>query len=109
MAQVFMKRSEKFVFLNKKFPELDWCDLMANSSKFSSNLLAKALLMLAKKFVPQLMHRCPYSNIEFYYPNRTLPVVFCAMVPNGVYRLIAGLKRKNGDIITMFSVVSEIS
>lgn len=99
----------QFRELYKNFPEVDWCQVMKSSSKFSANIFAKATVMFCKRLIPEFIRACPFPPINLYRANQSLPFQFQVMIPSGIYRLIVLLRNKSKDVLLNASGIWEVS
>ncbi|CAG9806362.1 unnamed protein product [Chironomus riparius] len=108
-VRFFVKNSQDdYHEIFKKFPAIDWCKAMKTASSYSSNFVAKSLLLFCKKLAPELMRSCPFPVINFEKRNVTVPNVVLSLVPVGVYRIMLAFKKKNGGVMFNSSLIVHV-
>jgi hypothetical protein len=75
---------------------------------YSTNIFAKILLNVFNKIFPEFIRRCPYPPIPIEKINLTVPYIFVAMIPVGVYKGIGVVRCNRNENLLNVSLIAEV-
>lgn len=91
-----------------KAPWINWCEIMENTTKYSSIYMVKIGILFFKSKFPEIFRKCPFRSFEMHKSNLTFDNNIVAVFPAGIYNASLILKYKNDVILFEFGFIVEL-